>query len=459
MNGWGQQMASSTAPTKRFPLVRVAALAGLLIAIVVLAFTVFPDAFINGYIKDRNIKAFERAFPAYTLKIGDLHYGVWANRLECDSVELRAVDSRFSCRLGAVSLGSVGWIELLRGKALKSENFESSKVIVQKAWLDYPKTGYELRVDRLSISVPDSSIKVDSLEIRPVGGDEAFFARSATRTSRYTLTIPRGRVMGSDCRGVIDAKIFSGRDATIEDPSLDILVNNDKPAREVARSAMIPNEILTSIKQTLQVESLSVVNASIRYGERFAVGAPPATITLDDFDVAVGGLGNVSESKGAAVIRAEGRLMKSGRVKMVMAIPLATPEFSFRYTGSIGPMDVTRFNAYLEPAQRVRLASGDLEEASFDIEVNSGHATGTVRAIYTDLNIAVLDKKSGSASGFKNRLTSFLANKLKIRNDNVPDKSGDLEIGRVDYVRKPGDALFKFLWLALRSGVADVAGF
>jgi hypothetical protein len=221
----------------------------------------------------------------------------------------------------------------------------------------------------------------------------------------------------------------------------------------------MPNEILASIKETLQVDSLSIANAAIRYGERFELGARPAAITLDGINVTVGGLENVSESRGSAVIRADGRIMKTGKLELVMAVPLSTPEFSFRYSGVLGAMDVTRFNAYLEPSQHVRLKSGQLQEATFDIEVNSGHATGTVRAVYSDLNVAVLDKETGSEGGFKNKLTSFLANKLKIRNDNLPDNSGEVEIGRVDYTRKPGDAIFQFLWFALRSGIADVAGF
>lgn len=424
-----------------------------------LAFLFAPDYFINGVIKTKNIESFERAFPDYTLSIGNLHYKTWINRLECDSVELRARDDRFSCRLGAASIGGVGWIELLLGEALKSDNFESSRLLVGRVQVEYPKSGYELYCDRIGLSVPDSSIQVDSLVIIPAGSDEEFFARSKTRQSRYRLLIPRGHVAGTDCRGLIDTRIFCGRHATLESPMLDVLVNRDKSPAGGPPKPLMPNEILTSIKETLQVDSLSIGNASIRYAERFAVGGKHAVITLDGINVSVGGLENVSENRGAAVIRADGRIMKAGKLNLTMAIPLSTPEFSFRYTGSLGPMDVTKFNSYLEPSQHVRLKSGQLQDATFDIEVNSGHATGTVRAIYTDLNVAVLDRETGSEGGFKNKLTSFLANKLKIRNDNLPDDDGDVKIGHVDYRRQPGDPLFKFLWFALRSGVADVAGF
>lgn len=442
-------------PFKRRKVVGIVAL--VLLALV-LAFILFPDWFINGYVKERNLAWFERTYPDYQLSIHDVHYTVWNNRLVCDSVELTRTDSKLSCRLGQVSLGHVGWIDLFTGRALKSENFERSRVILRDLWVDYPQSGYELTCKWLTVSVPDSALRMDSLEIAPAGGDDAFFARSKNRQSRYRVTIPHARVMGTDCKGLVDARIFCGRHATIEEPSLDILVSKYKPGAVKTVSAK-PNEILTSIKETLQVDSLSIEGASIRYAEWFDRGAAPAAITMEEIDVSVGGLANVSENKGSAVIRVDGKIMSAGRVNLVMAIPLSVPEFSFRYSGTIGPMDVTRFNSYLEPAQHVRLKSGKLQEASFDIEVNAGHATGTIRAVYTDLNIAVLDKETGSEAGLKNKLTSFLANRIKIRNDNLPDDDGDLKIGHVDYRRQPGDNVARFLWFALRSGVGDVAGF
>ena len=34
----------------------------------------------------------------------------------------------------------------------------------------------------------------------------------------------------------------------------------------------MPNEILSSMERTLQVDSLSIMNGRVKYGERFAVG-------------------------------------------------------------------------------------------------------------------------------------------------------------------------------------------
>jgi hypothetical protein len=79
-----------------------------------------------------------------------------------------------------------------------------------------------------------------------------------------------------------------------------------------------------------------------------------------------------------------------------------------------------------------------------------------VRAIYQDLEIAYLNKQTGSENGLGNRVASFFANVLKIRNSNAPDASGAMKEGEVNYTRKPEDTFLQFAWFALRTGALDV---
>jgi len=56
-------------------------------------------------------------------------------------------------------------------------------------------------------------------------------------------------------------------------------------------------------------------------------------------------------------------------------------------------------------------------------------------------------------------IASFLANNVKIRTSNMPDKSGAMKIGKVKYTRLRDDTFFRFVWVALRSGMEDAVGF
>jgi hypothetical protein len=148
--------------------------------------------------------------------------------------------------------------------------------------------------------------------------------------------------------------------------------------------------------------------------------------------------------------------MNAGVLKVRMTIPIAPPDFSFHYSGTLSAMDLTRLGAFLDIAERTRIKSGSAQATAFDIAVTAGQARGQVRGIYKDLEIAVLDQQTDTEKGLGNRVASFLANVLKIRNSNALDAAGSMREGEVEYTRKPDDEFLQFAWFALRSGVLDV---
>jgi hypothetical protein len=151
--------------------------------------------------------------------------------------------------------------------------------------------------------------------------------------------------------------------------------------------------------------------------------------------------------------------MKTSTMKILMVIPVASPEISFRYSGSLDLMDATRLNSFLEVGESLRIKSGILQNATFDVNVTAGRASGTVRVMYRDLTIAFRNSRTGSERGAYNQITSYIANAMKIRGTNMPDKSGSMKIGEVKYTRKPDDTFLQLVWFSLRSGVGDVVGF
>jgi hypothetical protein len=142
-----------------------------------------------------------------------------------------------------------------------------------------------------------------------------------------------------------------------------------------------------------------------------------------------------------------------------MAIPLTSKDFSLRYYGSLSTMDITELNVFLVPAEHRRIKSGILQSATYDINVNSGRASGSLRVAYKDLAIAVLNRNTGSERGFFDRLSSLVGRIFVIRSTNMPNEKGVMKIGQIQYTRVPDDYFLQFAWFALRTGVKDVVGF
>jgi hypothetical protein len=201
------------------------------------------------------------------------------------------------------------------------------------------------------------------------------------------------------------------------------------------------------------------MNGRLNYAERYTIGSAPAEVTFDSIQLLAEGITNEGDPGATAVIHGQGSFMKTGTMKIVMVIPVVSPEISFRYSGSLDGLDLTRLNSFLEVGENLRIKSGILQGATFDVNVTAGHASGAVRVTYRDLSIAFRSGRTGSERGAYNRITSSIANATKIRGTNMPDKSGAMKIGEVKYTRKRDDTFLQLVWLSLRSGVGDVVGF
>ena len=434
---------------------------GLCLGAVVLAVAVlillFGSAILNGYGKGKVERAFAEALPGYVLRIGELDYMVVANRLVAQSVTLSGTNSMLE--VGRISLTGVRWLRLLWGTAALADVLAKASLDATNLDMEFLQSRNGIRCARLQASVPDSELIAEETELRPLVGDEEIFAADAFRKTRFRVVVPECRVLGLAYGELLQKKSYRARSVHFSRPSFDALVNRDKPAGPFVKSPLMVNEALAAIRQPMQIDSLSITDGHLKYCERVVAGADPGVLTFTAVNMYVEGIANRGEASAAILLQAQGSLMDAGVLKVLMTIPVASSDFSFHYSGSLSAMDLTRLNAFLDLAEQTRIKSGRAQEASFEINVTAGQARGRMRASYSDLNITVLGKQIGSETGSSNRVASFLANVLKIRNSNARDSSGSTKEGEVNYTRRPTDEFLKFSWYALRSGVLDAISF
>jgi hypothetical protein len=432
---------------------------GIILILLVLIFLFFPQTYLNGFLKIRIKDSFAKAYPEYTLKIADVNFNFLKNRIECDSVSLTKSDSSSSFRINMLSLEGIGWIELFRKKDISPTSISKAVLDAEGivANLDHSKN--QILCGRLHLSVPDSEIVADSLEYHPLITDEQLFAESKFRNTIYRFVVPKITVNSLAYQGLIFGNNYRARSIIISDAFIVVLVNMDKPYNKKSPNPLMVNEALSSIKDTIQIDSLQIMNSRLNYHERYAVGAKAALITFDRMQAVVTDIVNHPDKPDTLVIHAQGNFMNTSAMKLFMSIPLGMPQLSFRYNGSLNKMEVSSLNKFLEIAEHHRIKSGTLQSAAYNINVSSGRATGYVRTEYNDLVIAVLNKKTGSENGIVDRISSFIAKTFIIKGNNIRDKSGAMRLGSVKYTRKSDDTFIQFVWFALRSGVGNVVGF
>jgi hypothetical protein len=432
---------------------------GAIFLLTVLSFVLFPDPIINTLVKNKITNAFTDAYPEYSLRLGEMHYSVWKNRLECDSITLQTKDSTFTFSADSFSVSGIGWIKIILQSDFNPNTISSSVIDAQNIVFSFHKSQEEIRLGMLHISALDSVMMVNSIKSHPSINDEQFFAKSQIRQTRSRLNISHIKIIGFDFISFLERNTYSARKISMLDVFADILLNKDKINDEKVPNPHMPNEVFSSMKEIIKIDSLEVINGRLNYSERFDINAIPGVITFNNFNISVIGIANHTAQPETTIINANGLFMNSAAMKVFMAIPLTSKEFSLRYSGSVGKMDVSKLNIFLEPVENRQIKSGVIQSAAYNINVNSGQARGNLRVAYNDLAIAISNKKTRIDKGLRNHISNFVGHMFIIRTTNLPDEKGSMKIGEINYTRDPGDYFFQYLWLSLRSGIGDVVGF
>jgi len=427
---------------------------GVLGLAIALLLWVFGGAILNGYGKRRMERALAQALPGCALRIGGLDYSMGANRLVAHSVTLQSTNA--TLQIARTSLTGVHWARLLWGTVPLGDLLAQATLDATGIEVEFPQALYSLRCARLRASVPGSELLAEGTELHPLVGDEEFFTAHAFRVTRFHVVAQECKVSGLAFGELLEGKSYRAKSVHVSRASFEALVNRDKPEEPFVKPPLMVQEALGMIRRPLQLDNLSITDGLLTYSERVVTGAAPGVLTFGAVSMDVAGIANRGDASAAIQLHAQGKFMNAGMLKVVMTIPVTASDFTLHYSGSLSAMDLTRLNEFLVIAEHLRLKSGSAQEVTFDIHVAAGQARGRVRAIYKDLVVAILDPTTGTEKGFSNRLASFLANALKIRNANVPDASGLMKEGQVNYTRQPGDEFVEYIWTALRGGVLDV---
>jgi len=428
-----------------------------ILCVCVFVLLLFPQLYTNDFLKYCLTTELKITYPTSTVKIERVDFHLWENRLDIENFSLKAQDASSSFSIDSTSIIGIRWAQIFRAESLTKHMLNNS--VIYAKHISINSGSYTYRCKQLDISVPDSSVTVKSVQVHPLKSDEQFFENSKFRSTRYNLAFSQCMFSGVDMPGLLQGKSYHVRSTYAEDVMLDILLNRDKAYDYNSSKPLMPNELLLSIHESLQIGSLNIIRGHLKYAERLVVGAKPGVLTFENVQMSVVGITNRAKRGASIAIRAQGNFMNSGLMKVRMSIPALSSHLNLHYSGSLGAMDLTKLNPFLEIAEHTRIKSGSIQEAAYEIDVDAGHATGNLRVVYKDLYIVILNKKTGSANGVFDQVKTFIANLIKFRGNNIPDKSGNMKIGSANYARKPDEAFTQFVWFGLRSAVGDVAGF
>ena len=136
--------------SRKLSLRRLSARVGLCLGAVVLAAAVsiliFGGMILNGYGKAKMERAFAKACPGCTLRIGKLDYSMGADRLVAQSVTLSATNT--TLKAGRISMTGVRWARLLWGAAASADVLAKARLEATNLDVEFPQAHYRIVCER-----------------------------------------------------------------------------------------------------------------------------------------------------------------------------------------------------------------------------------------------------------------------------------------------------------------------
>ncbi len=456
-----QESNNSLVNRRKTPFWKIACYACAAVVFIVTAgifvLLLYPNTFLNGYLKHRLELALQEACTQHTAQIAVVNFSFWDNVLEIDSVKLIPKDTSFAVEVASISIRKIDWLSVMWSGEFHTRSLGNTVATAHNVSLTSDR--YKFMCKGLGVSFPDSTFDVHQISIAPKSDDEEFFDQRKTRSTRFIINAHQLTTSGFDVLGAIERRQFTARLMLVDSLSIDIYVNKEKDFDRKAEKPRMPNEILALVPGKLNVDSITITNSQFRLAERFVKGDQPATVAVDEIGMHIAGITNVPDSSKAMELNVHGRMQKSGRIKAHISLPTNSVGLAMRINGSLSAMPLSKFNSFLQIADHTKITSGQLHSASMNISILNGRSTGNIKAVYTDLYIEMLDEKTNKATGLLNSIKTFISNLFVFRSSNTRDSDGKIDLGTVNYVQKPSDEVMEIVWFSVRSGIGDVIGF
>ncbi len=309
----------------------------------------------------------------------------------------------------------------------------------------------------IGLSTKKSNLTVKSFELVPRFENEEIPAYFPYQKTWASGRIPLITIQHIDFEKLVGEHAFEAGVVNIQSPHF-VLFRDKRLPRDLSRQPPMLQEMLLDLKLPVKVDTVSVFDGFVSYGEQVEGADRSGTITFEKFNATLHQATNypdLVEQNVMLSLDANTYLMGQALLQVNLRFPMGTSDGPFSVTGSLGSMDLTYLNAMLEPTAFVHIKKGYSHGMHFQFVGNKEKSSGTMQFNYNDLSILLVDKQTG-ASGLDERVGSFLANAFVVKSDNP--KAVFLRLGRIAYERDPSLSVFNYWWRSLLSGIKSSIG-
>ncbi|MER2999250.1 hypothetical protein [Pontibacter populi] len=369
---------------------------------------------------------------------------------------LRNDTIRTSHTLAHVALGidQLRLVSLEANDPLDIFDVDDIDVLIQGYSYQLPDSLYVLEIQEITASMQQSSLRLESLRLRPLFSKGEYAAKFDYAQDRTNLEVPSVELMNVSLRALFNNQDLIAHKMLIRNPQVEIYRDNsiglDPDRRPPTLQQMLRDADLYIRLDTIIVNKKDFVHPVI------AVNAiKPGVFLLEDIHLEIFNVTNdtmLIRLNSIITANVKARLMGASTLQGRYEFEMDHPEDRYTYEGTLDPMDFTALNPLFENMLFIRVKSGQIGKASFSIESTRTASTGQVHFPYNNLKIQLLSKTNPDNPGLLLKVGTRLINTLIVKTNN-PSTLGKFREGYVEEERDMQRSVFHHMSQSLFDGV------
>lgn len=383
----------------------------------------------------------------WQMEIHNLKTGIWSRTISADSVVLQSDKQNLTeARFGQIRLSRINWLKVMFSKKPHFDVSISNPVLLMEEQL------YRLHAGKVEFRHKSSSLRISELELEPTLPAYEFSEARAKQIDRIELSIPELRISGLNPDSLPDG-IQNLDSLTINNARLFVFRNKQIPRAGPGQAKPLVNDMAQALPVLFRLNAASIRNALIIYSEHHSEGDTAAHVSFNHLDAEAANFSSAKHplfTSDTLKLDITTRFMDAARLHVEIAYPLSDEHDEHYIRAELDSINPKAAQDMLLYAGFLRVNNGMVHNLQAEITLNDSAATGAVKLIYSDLDIALTSKRHPDTKGIKEFLTDIFTDYFLIEKENTAD---DPRIGEIRFEREKEKSIFAYWWKALLSGI------
>ncbi len=329
---------------------------------------------------------------------------------------------------------------------------KSIKIYVDKPKISLPTARYDITANHIEFSTKNKLLQIKDFKVMPLEKKLQHSKKLGYQIDRIDIKTKQISLQNINIEKLLNEQSIVASSLNIDSLNFEALRDKRVP-REGNQKKALPQELMRELGFIINIDSIHVRSANLRYGEMMPNGQQPGYVYFNKLNGSIYNLTNDSLNGKKTKLTATALVMGEGYAQAELETDILDPNNSFSFKGSLGQMPLTAFNNMLTPTEFMTIEKGILYKMYFTVNANENFSEGELLAKYENFKVALAEghsKKSESKVG--EALKSFIINNFIFKSRNT-GSIDELRKGKIYFERDKERSIINYCWKSLLSGI------